>query len=64
MSDIVVFVASNNFCQLHSDSEFLESTCEERKPEAKENIVIDSFHGLEPPGNLMKWLDLQLQVFG
>ena len=65
MSDIGVFVASKNFCQLHSRSEFLKNTCEEKEALklAKENILTDIFHGFEPPGNLMKWFKLRLQVF-
>ena len=65
MSDRGVFVASKNFCQLHSRSEFLKNTCEEKEALklAKENILTDIFHGFEPPGNLMKWFNLRLQVF-
>lgn len=53
-------MAAENFCPLHSGSEFLKNTCvgKEIWKLTKENILRDIFHGFQPPGNLMKWLRL------
>ena len=66
MSDKVIFVASKTFCALYSHSKFLKNTCEAKKAWmfAKENNLTDVFHGFEPLGNLIKWLELRLQVLG
>ena len=37
-------------------------TGKEARKSAKENILTDIFHGFEPPRNLMKWLELRLQI--
>ena len=56
MSNRGVLLTSKTFCQLHSSSKFLKNTCEGKEAWklAKEKIVTDIYHGLEPPGNLMK----------
>ena len=61
MSEGWVFVAFNKFLPIT----ITETICEGKDAWelAKGNVVTDIFHGLEPPGNPIKWFDLRLQAF-
>ena len=46
-------------------SKFLKNTYKRKDKTlelAIESILVDIFHGFEPPGNLIKWLEFQLQI--
>ena len=57
-------VGSTNFFRLYSCWEILKNACERKEvlKLAKENSLTNIFHGFEHPGNLVKWLDLQLPL--
>ena len=57
-------VSSTNFFRLYSCWEILKNACERKEvlKLAKENSLTNIFHGFEHPGNLVKWLDLQLPL--
>ena len=57
-------MGSTNFFRLYSCWEILKNACERKEvlKLAKENSLTNIFHGFEHPGNLVKWLDLQLPL--
>ena len=60
-----IFKFLSNICQPQSRSEFVKNNYEEKEcwKLGKSYIFTDIFYRFEPPGNLIKWFDLRIQVF-